>query len=135
MSEKLDFESMPVGMSLGTTEMVLDDDLVQERADLVQWEARELIDGLRLAPPGISIYMHPKMRFAKLVNLRAAIWAKSEQEFFGPKKIGSKIFITGRVADKYVKRGRKYVVLEFETTNGNGEIILKSRETAVHIDE
>jgi len=134
MGEKLDFESMPVGMSLGTAEMVLDDNLVHERAGLVQWEARELIDGLRLAPPGISIYMHPKMRFAKLVNLRAAIWAKSEQEFFRPKKIGGKVFITGRVADKYIKRGRKYVVLEFETTNENGDTLLKSRETAIHIE-
>ena len=135
MSEKLDFKTIPIGMELGTWEITLDDKTINDRIDLAQWEARELIDKFRLAPPGISIYLHPKMRFAKIVDLRAAIWAKSEHEFFRPKKIGSKIFIHGQVIDKYLKRDKKYFVLEFETRDENGEMLLRSRETAIHLEE
>lgn len=65
MSEKSDFEAIPVGLALGTMEMTLDENTVNERAGLVQWEVRELVDKLHIAPPGISIHQHPRMRFAK----------------------------------------------------------------------
>lgn len=134
MSEKLDFESIPIGLELGTMEMTLDENTVDERIKLVQWEAREPVDKLHLAPPGITIRQHPAMRFAKFTNLRAAIWAKSEHEFLKPMKIGSKVFIRGKVVDKYVKRGRNYVVSEFETIDENGEVLMRSRETGIHLE-
>lgn len=134
MSEKSDFEDIPVGLDLGTVEMTLDENTVSGRVGLVQWEARELMDKFRIAPPGLSIDQHPRMRFAKFPDLHAAIWAKSEHEFLKPMRIGSKIFIRGKVVDKYVKRGRNYVVSEFETFNEAGELLLRSRETGVHVE-
>ena len=135
MSEDLRFENIPLGFDLGTMEMVLDDDTVKDRVELVQWKAMELIDKLHTAPPGVTIHLHPRMRFAKFTNLRAAIWAKSEHEFLKPKKVGSKVFIKGRVIDKYIKRDKKYVVSEFETVDENGEVLLRSLETGVHLED
>ncbi len=134
MSEKSDFEAIPVGLDLGTMEMALDESTVNDRVGLVQWEARELVDKLHFAPSGISIHQHPRMRFAQFTNLRAAIWAKSEHEFLKPMRIGSKIFIRGKVVDKYVKRGRNYVVSEFEAVDETGEVLMRSRETSIHIE-
>jgi len=134
MNEKSDFEAIPVGLDLGTMEMTLDENTVNERAGLVQWQARELIDRFHIAPPGISIHQHPRMRFAKFTDLRAAIWAKSEHEFLKPMKIGSKIFIRGKIVGKYVKRGRNYVVSEFEAVDEAGEVLLRSRETGIHVE-
>jgi len=134
MSEDLNFEAIPMGLDLGTMEMTLDENTINDEIGLVQGEARELLNKLRIAPPGISIDQHPRMRFAKFPDLHAAIWAKSEHEFLKPMKIGSKIFIHGRIVDKYVKRGRNYVVTEFETTDESGEVLLRSRETGIHIE-
>ena len=134
MSEKSDFEAAPIGLDLGETEITLDENTVDDRLKLVQWEARELIDRFHIAPPGVSIHQHPRMRFAKVKSLRAAIWAKSEHEFLRPMKLGSRIFIRGKIVDRYVKRGRDYVVSEFETTDEAGEVLMRSRETGIHVE-
>ena len=134
MGEKSDFEAIPIGLDLGTMEITLDENTVNDRLKLVQWEARELVDKFHIAPPGISIHQHPRMRFAKFTSLRAAIWAKSEHEFLKPMKIGSKIFIRGKIADKYVKRGRNYIVSEFETVDEAGDVLLRSQETGIHVE-
>lgn len=134
MSAKSDFEAIPVGLDMGTVEMTLDEDTVNERLGLVQWEAGELVDKLHLAPPGISIVQHAMMKFMKLPDMKAGIWARSEHEFLKPMKIGSKIFIRGKIVDKYVKRGRNYLVSEFETVDEAGEVLLRSRETSVYVE-
>lgn len=134
MSEKSDWEAIPIGLDLGTAEITLDENMVNDRVGLVQWKARELVDKFNIAPPGITISQHPRMRFAKLSDLRAAIWAKSEHEFLKPMKIGSKILIRGKVVDKYVKRGKNYVVSEFETIDEAGEVLMRSRETGIHLE-
>ena len=134
MSEKSGFEAIPIGMMMGPLEMKLDEETVNERIDLVQWEDRELVDRLDITPPGISISQHARMKFMALPELRASIWAKSEHEFLKPMKVGSKIFIRGKVVDKYVRRGRNYIVSEYETVDGAGEVLLRSRETGVYVE-
>ena len=37
----------------------------------------------------------------------------------------------GEIADKYIKRGKKYVVWETKTTDEDGRLIYQSRETSV----
>ena len=134
MSEKSDFEAIPIGLDFGTLEIALDEDTVNDRLELVQWGARELVDKLRMAPPGMTVSQHARMKFTKFPDLRVAIWAKSEHEFLKPMKIGSKISIRGKIVDKYVKRGRNYVVSEFETVDEDGEVLMRSRETSVHVE-
>ncbi len=134
MSGQSGFEATPIGLDLGTMEITLDENSVNDRATIVQWAARELIDKLRIAPPGLTISQHPRMKYEKFSDLRASIWAKSEHEFLKPVKVGSKIFIRGKVVDKYIKRDRNYVVTEFETTDESGEVIMRSRETGIHVE-
>jgi exonuclease VII large subunit len=87
-----------------------------------------------MAPPGISIGHHARMKFMTFPDLRASIWAKSEHEFIKPMKIGSKIFIRGKIVEKYVKRGRYYIVTEYETVDEAGDVLLRSRETGVYVE-
>ena len=134
MSEQSGFEAIPIGLEMGPMEMTLDEDTVRGRVGLVQWEASELMDKLHIAPPGVSIVQHARMKFMALPDMRVSIWAKSEHEFLKPMKVGSKIFIRGRVVDKYVKRGRNYVVCEYETVDEAGEVLLRSRETGVYVE-
>lgn len=134
MSLESDFEAIPIGFDLGEWELVLDEETVNAHADRMQWQAREVIDKLGFAPPGMSIGLHPRMQFAKFSNLKSAIWAKSEHEFLKPFKMGTKITIRGRIVDKFVKRGRFYKVAEFETMDEKGEIIMRSRETGINVE-
>jgi hypothetical protein len=134
MSLESEFEAIPIGFDLGEWELVLDEKTVNTHADLIQWQAREVIDQLHYAPPGISINMHPRMQFAKFTNLKSAIWAKSEHEFLKPFKMGTKIRVRGRIVDKFIKRGRFYKVAEFVTLDENGEVIMRSLETGINVE-
>ena len=133
MGSQENYEAIPIGMELGPLEIMLDDETVNNRTELVQWKARGLAES-GFAPPGITISQHARMKFEALPDMRVSIWAKSEQEFLKPMKLGSKIFIRGRVVDKYVKRGRNYMVTDLETFDETGEILMRSHETAVYVE-
>ena len=134
MSKKMDFETIPIGLEMGPVELTLDEDTINEKIELHQWADKELMDTYHLVPPGLNIDQHAGMQFAALPDLRVGIWAKSEHEFLKPMKLGEKIFIRGRFVEKYVKRGRDYAVVEFETVDENGEVLMRSRETSVYVE-
>jgi hypothetical protein len=134
MSEKSGFDAIPIGLEMGPLEMTLDDDTVSARLNLVQWENQEPIEKLNVTPPGLTISQHARMKFMALPEMRVSIWAKSEQEFIKPMKKGSKIFIRGRVVDKYTKRVRNYLVADYETVDEAGDVLLRSRETGVYVE-
>jgi len=134
MSEKSGFDAIPIGLEMGPLEMTLDDDTVSARLNLVQWENREPIEKLNVTPPGLTISQHARMKFMALPEMRVSIWAKSEHEFLKPMKKGSKIFIRGRVVDKYTRRGRNYLVSDYETVDEAGDVLLRSRETGIYVE-
>ena len=134
MTEESGWEALPIGLEMGPLEIVLDDNMVQERAELVQWKTQEQLEKLGFTPPGITIRYHAQMKFAALPDLRASIWAKSEHEFLKPMKVGSKVYIRGKIIEKYVKRDRNYVVADYETVDEDGEVLMKSHETSVYVE-
>ncbi|HEY31680.1 MAG TPA: hypothetical protein G4O10_01080 [Dehalococcoidia bacterium] len=133
MGSQENYEAIPIGMDLGTLEITLDEETVRNRIELVQWQAKGLAEK-GFAPPGLTISHHARMKFEALPEMRVSIWAKSEQEFLKPMKLGSKVFIHGTVVDKYVKRGRNYLVTDLETVDETGEVLLRSRETAIYVE-
>ena len=134
MSEKSGFDAIPIGLEMGPLEMTLDDDTVSARLNLVQWENKEPVEKFNVTPPGLTISQHSRMKFMALSEMRVSIWAKSEHEFLKPMKKGSKIFIRGRVVDKYTRRGRNYLVSDYETVDEDGDVLLRSRETGVYVE-
>lgn len=134
MPEKSGFEAIPIGFEVGPFELTLDEETVRERAELIQWEEEKLISELGTVPPGATVVHHAHMKFDALPDLKVSIWAKSEHEFIKPMKVGSTITIRGRVVDKYTKRGRNYVVTEYETLDESGEVLLRSVETGLYVE-
>lgn len=59
------------------------------------------------------------------------VHAKQYFEFRRPARIGETLTSTRSVVDKFIKRGRKYVVQETVVTDQNGEIVCISRGTTI----
>lgn len=133
MGTQENFEAIPIGMDLGTFEITLDEETVRRRTELVQWGAKGPAES-GFAPPGFTISQHARMKFEVLPEMRVSIWAKSEHEFLKPMKLGGKIFIRGKVVDKYVKRGRNYMVTDLETVDESGDVLMRSHETAIYVE-
>jgi hypothetical protein len=134
MTDKSNFEAIPIGLEMGPLEIVLDEAFIQDRISIIQWEDNTLLKREKIVPPGITISQHAGMKFKAVPELRASIWAKSEHEFIKPMIAGGRITIRGKIIDKYVKRNRNYIVAEYETVDETGQVLIKSRETAVHVE-
>ena len=50
---------------------------------------------------------------------------KVEFEFYRPMKIGEKVIISGVCSDRYIKRGREYVVFTHDVTDETGQHVLR----------
>ena len=133
MDSQANYEAIPIGLELGPLELVLDEAFVRERAELTQWQAQSLLER-GIVPPGFTISHHARMKFDALPQMRVSIWARSEQEFLKPMKLGGRVCIRGRVVEKYLKRGRRYLVTELETTDETGDVVLRSRETGIYVE-
>jgi hypothetical protein len=55
-------------------------------------------------------------------DARATIGAKTEHENINPWRVGKKLITRGRIADKYIKRGLEYVVIESGRDGSRGGI-------------
>ena len=51
--------------------------------------------------------------------------AGNQVEFFNPPIIGKKIIVHGRIADKYLRRDKPYIVIEAIATDEDGRLIEK----------
>ena len=55
------------------------------------------------------------------------IHARQETEYLRPIPLGSRVRLVGRVAEKYEKRGRKYVVVEVTVLDEEGQPAMRMR--------
>lgn len=53
--------------------------------------------------------------------------AGNEVEFFNPPIVGKKIFVTGRIHDKYLRRDKPYMVIEATAVDEDGRMLERLR--------
>ncbi|MFC2005451.1 MaoC family dehydratase [Chloroflexota bacterium] len=98
-----------------------------------EFAKRRGLDGL-VAPPMIAcMYAAPPEILAALGRQFPAhtIHASAEYTFVRPARPGDIITSKARIRDKYLKKGRKYIVMEIKSFNQNDELILMNIHTSV----
>ena len=87
-----------------------------------------------VTPPMIwCMYAAPPEILARLGRTFPAhtIHASSELTFVRPARPGDVITSRAKVRDKYLKKGRKYIITEIKSFNQDGELILVNIHTSV----
>jgi hypothetical protein len=120
-----------VGMDCGQREYVVTLDLVQQYADAVQdynpWYFGDSPFGGPIAP---ALIRHSEMfvdRRWYLPNIYGNLHARQEWELFAPLMLGERMIAHSLVTDRYIKRGRDYVVNEVLFFGDDGRLRLRSR--------
>ena len=143
MSKELTYDDIEVGQELPDTTY----EITPER---VQWYLEEAEEtnpfysdpefarrsglGGPVAPPMVAcMYAAPPEILAALGRKFPAhtIHASSEYTFVRPARPGDVITTRARIRDKYLKKGRKYIVMEIKSFNQDGELILENIHTSV----
>lgn len=129
------WDLMEVGEEFGPVEVVITDHMIKSFAYAVDDYNPAYFVGL----PGVGRIGHPTLLCTETRDvIRTAydlhsggsgLHTKNEAELFASPRLGQRIVITGRHADKYIKREKQYVVLEAEAKDEHGSIILRHRST------
>lgn len=113
------YDQVEVGEELGSYDYVL----TQEMLD----NFRASIDDPEASFPTLAV-KHDATALAMVYDdTTGGVNAGNEVEFFNPPIPGKRIFVTGRVADKYLRRDKPYLVIEATATDEDGRLLEKLR--------
>ena len=114
-----DYDTVQIGEELGSYDYVL----TQEMLD----NFRSAVDDPGAVFPTLAV-KHDMAAFAMVYqDDTGSINAGNEVEFFNPPIPGKKVFVTGRVADKYLRRDKPYLVIESTAVDEDGRLLEKLR--------
>jgi len=130
MSKYIPFESIVVGEPLGPLEYLADKGAVEQYCnDWKDYNPVYLEDspfGGPVVPPAFRAGLDSFRLLATKFDSHATVGVKTEHEFINPAKVGRRLITTGKIADKFIKRGIEYVVIEYLTVDEDGTEIRRS---------
>jgi acyl dehydratase len=131
--EPIVFEDMSVGEEY-TDEYLLTPELAQEYATGIEdsnpWHLEHSPFGGPVANPILIVAQH--VRLFKTKHATAGnVHTRHETQFLNPARIGKKIKVSGKLVDKYIKRGREYLVMECRSVDEDGVEICRDRRTII----
>jgi acyl dehydratase len=131
MVEPLRYETIAVGQVVGPFAYVVPRDFNQRRLaafsgqDLSEWFRAE--EG-EFAEPSFLYGQHSWV-MRRHFSWAGSVHAKCDVELAVPVRPGDRIHVTGRIADKYERRGGRYAVFEMATVNDDERRICTVRNS------
>jgi hypothetical protein len=113
------WESIPVGDDLGTLDYVLTDQMVSDY--------RRVVDNPHAAYPTVAARHPANLFYRKYASIMRVPNMGHDSEYFNPPIAGKRITIHGRIADKYIRRGNAYIIVEATATDEDGRLIERSK--------
>ena len=114
-----DYDKIEIGEELGSYEYTMTQEILDNfRASIGDPEA---------VFPTLAV-KHDATAFAMVYeDNTGGVNAGNEVEFFNPPIPGKKIRVTGRIADKYMRRDKPYMVIEATAYDEDGRLLEKLR--------
>ena len=113
------WESISVGDDLGTMDYVMTEQMIEDY--------RRVVGNPRAAYPTVAARHPADLFYRKYAQIMRVPNAGHDSQFFNPPIAGKRIFVSAFVADKYIRRGRPYIVVEATAKDEDGRLIEISR--------
>ncbi|HWP47633.1 MAG TPA: MaoC/PaaZ C-terminal domain-containing protein [Candidatus Limnocylindrales bacterium] len=114
--KNLIYEEIEVGEDLGPYQHPLTKQLVQKYCAAIDstypWQILENSTPIPVVPPTLIGNLSFRLLETKFYRQPGTIHASQEMKFFRPIRLDRKLFSRGRMLDKYIKRGKRWVVYE-----------------------
>ena len=139
MRELKTFAQIEVGEEFDPVEYDLAAEMILKQADAVEdynpWYREDSPFGGPIALPTITCRDYlPLLLGWRYAFAGIGILAKHEAEFLYPARPGSRITVRGKIADKYVRRGRPYIVIECSSVDEEGREITRTKHTVMLVE-
>ena len=131
MVEPLRYETIPIGQVVGPFAYVVPRDFNERR--LAAFSGRDLSDCFTaehgdFAEPSFLYGQHSWV-MRKHFSWAGSVHAKCDVDLEAPVRPGATIHVTGRIADKYERRGGRYAVFEMTTIDDSGQLVCTVRNS------
>ncbi len=124
---KVPFDEIEPGAAIGPFEYELSDELVARHLSATE---QERYPDPQLAP--VSILAADGVQLAdRFFDISQSVHAGQRIEVLRVPRIGERLRVTGRAREKFVKRGRRYVVTDTETEGEGGDPVARGTTTGV----
>lgn len=139
MREARTFDQIEIGEEFDPVEYRLTREMILKQAEAVEdynpWYREDSPYGGPIALPTSTCRDYlPLMLGWRYTFAGIAILAKHEAEFLNPARPDSRITVRGKVADKYIKRGRPYIVIECSSVDEEGRQITRTKHTVMVVE-
>ena len=135
MNEKA-WEDAQIGEDLGSIQYKLTPEDIQRKLlgteDSNPWYTKESPFGGPIAPPLINSNDYARLYHSHFDH-ELSLHTKTEVEIINPIFLGKLITARGTIIDKYMRRGRKCVVIETIVTDEDGTEICRSKNVMASI--
>jgi 3-hydroxybutyryl-CoA dehydratase len=116
MSRDIPFDDIVIGQELGPTEIPVNEKIVRDYCDEFKDHNPIYLSGSPfggpVVPPLFQATLHDLGLLGTKWDPHATVPSKTEHELINPARIGKRLSATGKIIDKYIKRGREYVVVQ-----------------------
>ncbi len=112
------WREIPVGDDLGSLDYVLTEEMVSDY--------RRVVDNPHAAYPTVAGRHPANLFYRKYAAVMRVPNMGQDSEYFNPPVAGKRITITGRIKDKYIRRGNAYIIVEATATDEDGRLIERS---------
>jgi len=113
------WESIPVGDDLGKLDYVLTEEMISDY--------RRVVDNPHAAYPTVAARHPANLFYRKYASVMRVPNMGHDSEYFNPPVIGKRLTISGRIADKYIRRGNAYLIVEATAVDEDGRLIERSK--------
>jgi hypothetical protein len=132
--ERTSYDDIDVGHDLGSLEWEVTPELIDKQCTMDDdYDPLFSLDGGpfggRVAPPQIS-YRPPRWLFSRNFNVRGVFY-RWEMENINPIRPNTKVIVSGKITNKWVKDDREYVEFESIGVDEKGQLLFKTRR--VHV--
>lgn len=89
-----------------------------------------LSDGRRMVPPCFTAQDYVYLMVQKGIWGSGGIHTNQESEFYNPACIGQRVVCSGKIAERYVRKGKNFLVIEYQIDEIGGLPLARHRLTA-----
>ena len=126
------FGDIAIGQELGPISHNLTAEMVRRYAEATGDSSPEAFADVPVAPPSMATIFSTRLMGRVGIDRPAgSIHAKQEYSFLAPIPSGQVVTTTGKVVEKFEKRGRLYVVFETLTVDARNRPVSRCRVTSI----
>jgi hypothetical protein len=130
LDAKLAFHDIPIGADLGSVDYEITDSLARRHLQSTHQTEYPTEGDLSFAPA--SILASDGIRLAETrYDISESVHAGQRLEVLDLPIVGSTVTVSGRLTDKFERKGRQYVVMETDSRDDRGRLLARGRMVGV----